>query len=90
MNFTSKLIEDTKSGNLDFVWKYSEPGKYTFFWPKHPMNGMSFDSTSKRSEIIFPNGVSLKVEKESLTLLETEITSALLRAVDEITKNYIK
>jgi len=89
MNFLNKLIEDTKKGDLDFIWKFNEPDKYTFFAPKDPMNGMNFD-LSKELIIIFPNGFGLLCNKDQLNVLKNEIRLAIERAAIKIMNQYVK
>jgi hypothetical protein len=89
MNFLNKLIEDTKKGDLDFIWKFNEPDKYTFFAPKDPMNGMNFD-LSKEPIIIFPNGFGLLCNKDQLNVLKNEIRLAIERAAIKIMNQYVK
>lgn len=89
MKFLEKLIEDTKKGDLDFIWKFNEPDKYTFFAPKDPMNGLNFD-LSKDTLIIFPNGFGLLCDKERLNVLKDEIRLAIQRGAISIMDQYIK
>jgi hypothetical protein len=89
MKFLEKLIEDTKDGDLDFIWKFNEPDKYTFFAPKDPMNGLNFD-LSKDNVIIFPNGFGLLCDKERLNVLKDEIRKAIQRGAISIMDQYVK
>lgn len=89
MKFLEKLIEDTKKGDLDFIWKFNEPDKYTFFAPKNPMNGLNFD-LSKDTLIIFPNGFGLLCDKERLNVLKDEVRLAIQRGAISIMDQYIK
>jgi hypothetical protein len=89
MKFLEKLIEDTKKGDLDFIWKFSEPDKYTFFMPKDPMNGLNFD-LSKDTVIIFPNGFGLLCDKKQLNVLKDEIRQAIQRGAISIMDQYVK
>jgi len=92
MKFIEKLIQETKNGQLDFVWKYSG-SNYVFSFPKHPMNGMNFvliyDKKSNIELMIFPNGGGIGFDKSSMHLLADEIDQAILRANDVIVNDYI-
>ena len=89
MNFLNSLIEDTKKGDLDFIWKFTEPDKYIFSLIKDPMNGLNFD-LSKESMIIFPNGFGLLCDKDQLSVLKNEIRLAIERAAIAIMNQYVK
>lgn len=89
MKFLDRLIDDTKKGDLDFIWKFNEPDKYTFFAPKDPMNGLNFD-LSKDNVIIFPNGFGLLCDKNQLNILKAEIRQAIQRGAISIMDQYVK
>ncbi len=43
MKFIDKLIEETKTGELDFIWQYSTQGnKFRYKADKHPLTDLSF------------------------------------------------
>jgi hypothetical protein len=96
MNFVEKLIEETKNGNLDFVWKYSN-ANYKFSYPKHPMNDMFFTYIedekrfAKLTDItmVFPNGAGIRFDKNQIKALALEVDMALLRANDVIVNDYL-
>ena len=91
MNFIQKLTEETKNGNLDFIWKYNDGAKsYTFVYPKHPMNGLNFSLLNVKGtgEIVFPNGGATNFSKESLKELERVVIESIIRTMDSIKKDY--
>lgn len=90
MRFIEKLIQDTKNGDLNFVWKYNEGSKtYTYSLPKDPMNGMSLDAKRVSNTIIFPNGFGVNFNRKDLDVLLDEIDISLQRTVTTIIHDYI-
>jgi hypothetical protein len=89
MRFIEKLIQDTKNGNLDFAWKYSDGSKtYTYSIPKDPMNGMSLDAKRASNTIIFSNGFGVNFNRKDLNILLDEIDISLERTVATIIHDY--
>jgi hypothetical protein len=88
MSFTQKLIDDTKKGDWNYYWKYSDgSGTYTLNKPKHYLSGLNFTTREKSKELIFPNGFAL--ETEQLGELEEAVRKSLEDTVDEIVKLYL-
>ena len=87
MEFIQTLIEQTKSGQLDGIWKYNDGGKtYSYNLIKHPLNGLSFDAILKSKNVVFPNGFVLVCKINELKELKKEIDIALKRYVISIIK----
>jgi hypothetical protein len=91
MKFIEKLIEDTRNGKLDFVWKYNDGAKtYSYVKAKDPMNSMFIDANRKTTSIIFSNGVEVtNYDRNQLNMLLDEIVISQKRTVDTIISNYI-
>jgi hypothetical protein len=88
MNFTQKLIDDTKNGTWDFYWKLNEGTKtYSFTKPKHFLSGLNFSLEKDKSLIVFPNGYGLKTGL--LSLLEEAVLESMERTVDTSIQMYV-
>lgn len=92
MSFVDTLIEETRNGNLDSIWKYNDGQKtYSLNISKSPYNGLHFDSTLQDLSIVFPNGACLvNIPKDKLQILVEEINDAVIRNMNYLTSNYIK
>lgn len=89
MKFIQKLIQNTKDGNLDFIWNYTDGSKkYTYKLMKDPLNGLNFSSDASDNLLIFPNGFGLECQRSDLDILINEINLAMERAVDSISNDY--
>jgi len=88
MSFVQKLIDDTKNGDWDYCWKYSDgSGTYTLNKQKHYLSGLNFTTREKSKELIFPNGYAL--ESEQLGDLESAVLFSLEATVDDSVKLYL-
>lgn len=88
--FLQKLIENTNSGDLDFVWKYNDGSKsYTFIIPKHYLSGMNFSLEKDFGLLIFPNGFAIEYSKENINQLKDSINISLERTVETSIKMYV-
>ncbi len=56
MTFIEKLIEDTRSGKLDFVWFFSDPDKFRYQRMFDRLNGLSFQLSNTVMENYEENG----------------------------------
>ena len=98
--FVQKLIEDTKSGELDSIWKCNSSEDYVWSLPKHPFNGMKltivgYTSPSNKVKteafIIMPNGSEIfDIPIDSAFLLKDEIMKACLRWNEQIISDYLQ
>jgi hypothetical protein len=88
MSFVQKLIDDTRNGDWNYCWKYSDgSGTYTLNKQKHYLSGLNFTTREKSKELIFPNGYAL--ESEQLGELESAVLFSLEATVDDSVKLYL-
>lgn len=89
--FIQKLIDNTNSGDLDYVWKYTDASDtYTFVIPKHYLSGMKFSLQDEPDLMIFPNGLGVNFGKSDLNILRDVIDVSLERTVDTSMSLYTK
>ena len=98
--FFDKLVEDTKSGELDSIWQSRTPGEYTWVFSQHPFNGMKIHAGSKpisrtKTEpmgiITMPNGMEIdEIDFEKYLSLEIDVIGALKRHNDTIISKYVQ
>jgi hypothetical protein len=88
MSFVQKLIDDTRNGDWNYCWKYSDgSGTYTLNKQKHYLSGLNFTTREKSKELIFPNGFAL--ESEQLGELESAVLFSLEATVDDSVELYL-